>query len=70
VEESRVFEQIRDNKPEYEKKIENAIEKLISMKASTNKNLINIFKLDKDGGQDIEQAILKASILCKFLFIP
>ena len=57
-------------KEQYEKDIENFVEKLEFIISKVKDNLINVFRLDsEEGGQDIELTILRAFLNCIYIYI-
>ena len=55
-------------KEQYEKDIENFVEKLEFIISKVKDNLINVFRLDsEEGGQDIELTILRAFLNCIYI---
>lgn len=67
--ESKMFEYFAKDPVAYQKKTNEAVERLKYIISRLSDNLINVFRLDsEEGGQDIELTILRAFLNCLFNF--
>ena len=61
-----MFEYFAKDPVAYQKKTNEAVERLKYIISKLSDNLINVFRLDsEEGGQDIELTILRAFLNCK-----
>lgn len=69
IAESKMFENFAKDPVLYQKKTNEAVERLKYIISKLSDNLINVFRLDsEEGGQDIELTILRAFLNCKPVF--
>lgn len=62
---SKMFEYFAKDPVAYQKKTNEAVERLKYIISKLSDNLINVFRLDsEEGGQDIELTILRAFLNC------
>jgi len=66
VEQSKIFEKLKKNSKKYLEEVNLAVKRLETIVSKKCENLINIFRLDsEEGEQDFELTILRAFLNCK-----
>ena len=66
VEQSKMFEKLKKNSKKYLEEVNLAVKRLETIVSKKCENLISIFRLDsEEGEQDFELTILRAFLNCK-----